>query len=122
MPQTREEINAKKREKYKNLCKEDKEALKARMRMNTAKWSSKKKSDNGNTTVLQQEIRDLKLENQRLKLSIEHRKEGETNMLNEINGFPSYFLHCCHDHFGDCCRNPDYQDNFGNTRQVLITR
>jgi hypothetical protein len=69
MPQTREEINAKKREKYKNLSNEDKETLKARMRMNTAKWSRKKKVIKCDTTFLERKIRDLTLENKCLKKS-----------------------------------------------------
>ena len=47
---------------------------------------------------------------------MEQMKKGESNMLKEINSFPSFFLTCCHDHFGDCCRNPEFQDNVGKTR------
>ena len=116
MPQTREEINAKKREKYKNLSNEDKESLKARMRINTANWSSTKKVIECDTTFLEPKIRNWMLENKCLKMSMEQMKKEKSNMLEEINSFPSFFLNCSNDHFGECCRNPKFQDTVGKTR------
>jgi hypothetical protein len=43
-------------------------------------------------------------------------KKGEANMLKLINYFPSFFLPCCHYHFSDCCRRPEFRDNVGETR------
>jgi hypothetical protein len=64
-------------------------------------------------------MKELKFENQCLNITIQQMKKGEVNMLKEINSFPSFSYHLVMIII-TCCKSPEFRENFGKTRGLLI--